>query len=147
MADSDFTPHELEAEEWRPVASLGGRYAISNLGRLRREIASPGTFAYRVLRCGPDRYGYLRSNIRIEGSNRYRIHFIHRLVAEAFVPPVDGKPHVNHKDQNKRNNRATNLEWVTLAENILYSWHRGGNRPVFRGGSKPGRKLKRRAVA
>jgi len=46
---------------------------------------------------------------------------VHRLVAEAFVPNLSGKPQVNHKDSNRMNPRADNLEWVTAAENKEHS--------------------------
>ena len=145
MADDHSTAGTTEAEEWRVVPSLGGRYSVSSLGRVRREADGVGTYSGRILRPGVDRHGYLRTNLRTEGTTRYQIRYVHRLVAEAFLPPVQGKAVINHIDMNKLNNRPSNLEWTTLGDNVLHAWANGSVRPCFRGGSKPGRKFRPRA--
>ena len=45
---------------------------------------------------------------------------VHRLVADAFIPNPNGLRYVNHKDSNRQNNNANNLEWVTSSENRLH---------------------------
>ena len=64
-----------------------------------------------ILKGQPNSKGYLRVCI---GKKFY---FIHRLVAEKYVPNPDNKEQVNHKDGNKLNNTADNLEWVNNQEN------------------------------
>jgi hypothetical protein len=65
------------------------------------------------------------------GSNYIRKSvLVHRLVAETFIPLIDGKDFINHKDGNKLNNNITNLEWCTLKENAIHSvktglWRKG----------------------
>lgn len=51
--------------------------------------------------------------------------YIHRLLASAFIPKIDGKDCVNHIDGNKLNNNLNNLEWVTKAENNLHAYKNG----------------------
>lgn len=51
--------------------------------------------------------------------------YIHRLVAQAFIPNPEGKRTVNHKDLNKQNNHVSNLEWATYGENLKHSWQNG----------------------
>lgn len=50
---------------------------------------------------------------------------VHRLVALAFIPPVEGKELVNHKDGNATNNNVDNLEWCTHEENMAHCWENG----------------------
>ena len=49
-------------------------------------------------------------------------YYVHRLLAEAFIPRVEGKDCVNHIDGNRRNNDLSNLEWCTPQENTRHYW-------------------------
>lgn len=67
----------------------------------------------------PNGKGYLR--VSIGG----QIKFVHRLVAEMYIPNPENKPQVNHKDGNKTNNCVENLEWVTNQENRTHARQNG----------------------
>lgn len=51
-----------------------------------------------------------------------KIHKIHRLLAEYFIPNPENKPCINHKDGNKLNNNLDNLEWATISENTKHAY-------------------------
>jgi len=66
-----------------------------------------------------DKDGYLTVNLKKDG--KYECAKIHRLVASAFVPNPNDFPQVNHRDENKQNNSAENLEWCTAKYNNTYN--------------------------
>ena len=101
-------------EVWKPVIGYEGRYEVSSLGRVRR--VKDGS----LLRFS-DSHGYKRVCL-YAGSRRSAKRFhVHRLVAEAFLgPPVPDAGEINHKNEDKADNRVANLEWCTRAYNVNY---------------------------
>lgn len=67
-----------------------------------------------------NRYGYLYNNLIINGKEQK--HANHRLVAECYLPKVEGKSQINHKDGNKANNHVSNLEWCNRSENQKHAY-------------------------
>ena len=69
-----------------------------------------------------NRTGYIRA-ILFDGKENRKRFFVHRLVAQAFIPNPNNKPMVNHIDGDKTNNCVENLEWVTGYENMQHAYH------------------------
>ena len=101
---------DLESEQWRAVKGYS-EYEVSNLGRV---VSCRGELTPARL---PK--GYLMVNLCKNG--KQKPHYIHRLVAQAFIPNPENKPTVNHIDGDKNNNRVSNLEWATYLENNLHA--------------------------
>jgi hypothetical protein len=60
--------------------------------------------------------GYLMVNLFVDGKQHYTR--IHRLVAEHFIPKIEGKNFIDHINRNRLDNRICNLRWVTQSENM-----------------------------
>lgn len=111
-------------EIWKDVVGYESTHQISNLGRVRvkeRIIhTSTGNRIYKSKLLNPQTTnGNYKFVILIVNNNR-KTAYIHRLVAEAFIPNPDNLPCVNHKDEDKNNNEVSNLEWCTVAYNNSY---------------------------
>lgn len=121
-------------EVWKDIAGYEGIYQVSNLGRVRsldRYIEQPNPHdghmqlvlrAGRILKTQISNSGYEYVMIP-KGGRKYNSIFVHRLVAAAFIPNENNLPIVNHKDENKLNNHADNLEWCTVIYNSHYGIH------------------------
>lgn len=106
-------------EKWTPIEDYPG-YEISTLGRIRSfKRFKEG----RLLSPGKSANGYL--NATLYRYFKRRTHSIHRMVAKSFIENPENKPHINHKDSDKTNNRVDNLEWCTPSENIIHAYDNG----------------------
>ena len=104
-------------EIWKPVKEFEDRYLISSYGRVMSLQTNTGKAIQRLKTLSPSRNGqYIDVQLFIKDVVYHKA--VHRLVAEAFLDNLAGKPFVNHKDGNKVNNHIDNLEWCTCQENI-----------------------------
>lgn len=92
-------------------------YAITEDG----EVFSFNNHKFKTLK--ESRGGYLR--VFLSKNSKKKAFLVHRLVAKAYIPNPEGKPQVNHKDGNKKNNHISNLEWVTVEENLHHALDTG----------------------
>lgn len=108
-------------EEWRPVPGFGGLYEVSSHGRVRSKDRvvnrKNGTAKWpgRILKIQKGSKGHYHVGLHFKGSSK--VAFIHRLVAEAFIPNPEGLPLVRHLDDVKENNHVRNLAWGTHEDN------------------------------
>ena len=108
-------------EIWKDIPNYEGLYQVSNLGRVKSTPICKHKKP-RILKNIP-RNGYI-SVILCDGKTKKNV-FVHRLVAECFVPNPENKPIVNHIDGNKSNPCSDNLEWCTQSENIHHAIENG----------------------
>ena len=99
-------------EEWKEIPGYEGLYEVSNMGNVRNVRRNT------LLRLSKDCYGYTQVSL-YKNSIRTGLR-VHRLVAQAFLSNPDNLPQVNHKDEDKSNNRVDNLEWCDSKYNLNY---------------------------
>ena len=112
----------------KPVKDYEGYYEVDQFGRVfgldRTIIVVDGERTYEKLLTGRQMKqsihdkGYKTVSLTKDGKTKSV--FVHRIVAEAFIPNPDNLPMVNHKDEDKTNNFLENLEWCTASYNRTY---------------------------
>ena len=99
---------------WKPVLGFEGLYRVSNLGKVRNKNGE-------ILKQGIKRTnGTCYKIVNLWKDGRYYKKYIHRLIAEAFIPNPNNLPMINHKDEDGTNNSIDNLEWCTREYNVNY---------------------------
>lgn len=97
------------SNKFYPIKGFECLYEISPIGEVKTLIK--GVHIKKPFEAN----GYLKIHLRKDGKYHHR--YIHRLVAENFIPNPQGKSEVNHINGDKKDNRICNLEWVTPLEN------------------------------
>ena len=101
-------------EHWKSIAGYEELYEVSDIGRVK----SLKYGKEKILKPWKTHKGYIRVNLYKDGQRKMQ--FIHRLVAEAFIPNPNNLETINHKDEDKTNNTVINLEWMSREDNNNY---------------------------
>lgn len=86
----------MNEEIWKPVVGFESHYEVSNLGNVRRKKSG------RLRKIDK---AQIYPTVLLSVNGIHKTFRLHRLVAKAFLTPIDGKTHVNHKNGNHYNNR------------------------------------------
>ena len=97
---------------WRPISGYEGFYEVSDNGEVRNSRTG------RILKQKVERNGYVRVHLSKDGTARSML--LHRVVANTFLPNPNGLLTVNHLDEDKTNNRLSNLEWANMSRQNSY---------------------------
>lgn len=118
--------------ETKNIVGFNGLYEASSDGKISRigQIINRknGT---KVFIPGGERKGKINKcgyhEVNLTTANKASTRYVHRLIAQTFIPNPDNKPCVNHINGIKTDNRVENLEWVTKSENTIHAWANGLN--------------------
>ena len=98
---------------WKDVNDYEGFYQVSSDGAIKNKFG--------VITNGWEQNDYGYRKVRLYKDGKAKDFYLHRLVACAFIDNPASKPIINHIDSNPRNNKASNLEWVTQKENMQHA--------------------------
>ena len=101
-------------EVWKDVIGYDGLYQVSDQARVRNNKGKILKQSVKVGKCVYYKY------VKLYKDGQYRQGYVHRMMAECFIPNPDNLPIINHKDEDGTNNRLDNLEWCTVEYNSNY---------------------------
>ena len=112
-----------DIEIWKTAVYDGevyDNYQVSNWGRIM-SLNYRNTGKAELMNPGTNTDGYFKVNLRKNGKRK--MCYVHRLIAQTFIPNPENKPEVNHIDEDKTNNKVDNLEWKWHKDNINHGTH------------------------
>lgn len=118
-------------EIWADIEGYDGIYKVSTLGRVlscERIVRNGSSFRKVVEKIKSptiSRGGYLSVTLFNAGRRGAKTFYVHRLVAETFLPKEVGRGYVNHKNGVKTDASLENLEWVSFSENMVHAYENG----------------------
>lgn len=123
------------------IEETNGLIEVSNEGRIRSLLSGKP----KILKSQTSQKGYHKVRVTID--RKKMTITVHREVAKAFIPNTNNLPQVNHKDGNKSNNRASNLEWISNIDNAHHAIENGLWSAVFEASRKENERRKKPIIA
>ena len=116
---------DYSTEQWKPVVDYENEYEVSSYCKIRSIVPWHGVTKRKAQ---IDKDGYCRLSLNKKSKQTH--HYVHRLVAAAFIGPCPNGLQINHKDGVKENNYFGNLEYVTNSENAIHAHRVLGTHPI-----------------